>query len=183
MTATFAPAIGPTIGGWLTDNYGWPSIFYLNLIPGMLMVAAIARGLEHQPPKLSLLRRRDWWGIGTMVIGLGSLIVFLEEGNRNDWFNSRMISTLGLLAIVSLFACVVIELHRDEPFVNLRLLGRRNFALGSIISAAFGFAMYGVTYASGIWEAWHGVRPRSYARSVVLKSSPPVKLGVPRLSC
>ena len=146
MTATFAPAIGPTIGGWLTDNYGWPSIFYLNLIPGALMLAAIGWGLDKERPQLALLRRGDWWGISTMAIGLGSLIVFLEEGNRNDWFNSRGITTLGALAAFFLTACVLIELKRREPFINLRLLARRNFGLGAIVSMAFGFAMYGATF-------------------------------------
>ena len=146
MTATFAPAIGPTIGGWLTDNYGWPAIFYLNLIPGALMLAAIAWGLDNEPRKFSLLRRGDWWGIGTMAVGLGSLIVFLEEGNRNDWFNSRTISALGFTAAVFLTACVVIELKRHEPFINLRLLGQRNFGLGAVVSMAFGFGMYGATF-------------------------------------
>ncbi len=146
MTATFAPAIGPTIGGWLTDNYGWPSIFYLNLIPGALMLATIGWGLDGEKPKLALLRRGDWWGIGTMAIGLGSLIVFLEEGNRNDWFNSHLITTLGVTAAVFLFACVIIELKRREPFINLRLLARRNFGFGAVVSMAFGFAMYGATF-------------------------------------
>jgi MFS transporter, DHA2 family, multidrug resistance protein len=146
MTATFAPAIGPTIGGWLTDNYGWPAIFYLNLVPGVLMLGGIGWGLAAEPPKFSLLRRGDWFGIGTMAAGLGSLIVFLEEGNRNDWFNSRMISTLAVTAAVFLAACVVIELKRREPFINLRLLARRNFGFGAVVSMAFGFAMYGTTY-------------------------------------
>ena len=146
MTATFAPAIGPTIGGWLTDNYGWPSIFYLNLIPGALMLLAIGWGLNDERPRLALLRRGDWWGIGTMAIGLGSLIVFLEQGNRNDWFNSHTITTLAVTAAVFLTVCVVIELKRREPFINLRLLARRNFGLGAIVSMAFGFAMYGATF-------------------------------------
>lgn len=153
ITATFAPAIGPTIGGWLTDNYGWPAIFYLNLIPGAAMQGAIGWGLEDEPPKLSLLRKGDWSGIGAMAIGLGSLIIFLEEGNRNDWFNSRMISTLGVMAILFLIVCVIIELRRDEPFINLRLLANRNFALGSVVSLAFGFAMYGVTYLLPVYLA------------------------------
>lgn len=146
MTATFAPAIGPTIGGWLTDNYGWPAIFYLNLIPGTLMLGALAWGLEREPAQLKLLRHGDWWGIGTMTVGLGSLIVFLEEGNRNDWFNSRTISLLGVTAVLFLSACVVIELRRTEPFINLRLLAQRNFGLGALVSVAFGLGMYGVTF-------------------------------------
>jgi len=146
MTATFAPAIGPTIGGWLTDNYGWPAIFYLNLIPGALMLAALGWGLEREPAQLKLLRRGDWGGIGTMTVGLGSLIVFLEEGNRNDWFNSRPIATLGVTATVFLSACVLIELRCAAPFINLRLLARRNFGFGAIISMAFGLGMYGATF-------------------------------------
>ena len=83
MTATFAPAIGPTIGGWLTENYGWGAIFYLNLVPGVLLLAAVAWGLEKGTDRIcrSWLRG-DWWGIASMALGLGSLIVFLEEGNR-----------------------------------------------------------------------------------------------------
>lgn len=153
MTATFAPAIGPTIGGWLTDNYGWPAIFYLNLVPGALMLAAIGWGLDSEPRRLSLLRRGDWWGIGTMAVGLGSLIVFLEEGNRNNWFNSRVISTLGITAVMFLTGCVVIELKCREPFINLRLLARRNFGLGAVVSMAFGFGMYGATFLLPLYLA------------------------------
>lgn len=93
MTASFAPAIGPTVGGWMTDNYGWPSVFYMNLLPGALILAGIGWGLASEPPKYARLRRGDWLGIGTMAVGLGSLIIFLEEGNRNDWFGSPMISS------------------------------------------------------------------------------------------
>lgn len=153
MTATFAPAIGPTIGGWLTDRYGWPSIFYLNLVPGLLLLGAVAWGLEREKPQFHLLRRGDWWGIGAMAVGLGSLIVFLEEGNRNDWLNSRFIAAMGALAVVFLSACVVIELVRREPFVNLRLLSHRNFGLGTLVGMAFGAGMYGATYLLPLYLA------------------------------
>jgi DHA2 family multidrug resistance protein len=146
MTATFAPAIGPTIGGWLTDNYGWPSIFYLNLLPGVLLIAAVSWGLEPERPKLSLLRQGDWLGIGFMAVGLGSLIVFLEEGNRNDWLNSTFIAITGALSTISLLAWVWVELRQPHPFVNLRLLARRNFWIGSLVGMAFGAGMYGATY-------------------------------------
>jgi DHA2 family multidrug resistance protein len=153
MTATFAPAIGPTVGGWLTDNYGWGSIFYLNLIPGILLIGAVAWGLDAQGPKLNLLRQGDWWGIGSMALGLGSLIVFLEEGNRNDWLNSAFIATMGAVAAFSLIACVIIEFNHPTPFVNLRLLARRNFALGSFVGMAFGAGMYGATYLLPLYLA------------------------------
>jgi DHA2 family multidrug resistance protein len=153
MTATFAPAIGPTVGGWLTENHGWPSIFYLNLAPGALLIAAVAWGLKPETPRLELLRNGDWWGIGSMALGLGSLIVFLEEGNRNDWLNSNFITSMGILAAVSLSTCVWIELKRTRPFIDLRLLKHRNFALGTLVGMAFGAGMYGATYLLPLYLA------------------------------
>ncbi len=153
ITATFAPAIGPTVGGWLTEAYGWPSIFYLNLVPGTIMLGALIYGLDKDPMDLSMLRRFDGWGIGTMTIGLGSLIVFLEEGNRNLWFESSFITTLATLSATSLIACVIIELVRKEPFINLRLFKDRNFAMGSLVNMAFGVGMYGLVYLLPLYLA------------------------------
>ena len=153
MTATFAPAIGPTIGGWLTDNYGWPSIFYLNLFPGILLILAVAWGLQSAPPMLHLLKKGDWPGIVSMALGLGSLIIFLEEGNRNDWFNSQFIVATFAIALVSLIFCVVIELRTSHPFINLRLLKDRNFGVGSAIGLAFGAGMYGMMYLLPVYLA------------------------------
>lgn len=153
MTATFAPAIGPTIGGWLTENYGWPTIFYLNLVPGVLLLAAVAWGLSPAKGKLELLRRGDWAGIASMAVGLGCLIVFLEEGNKNDWLNSAYIRWMAFIALVALVTCVILELTRKEPFINLRLLWQRNFGLGSLVGMAFGAGMYGVTYILPLYLA------------------------------
>src|SRR5471032_780578 len=91
LSAVFAPAIGPTVGGYLTDNFGWPSNFYLNIIPGVVMLFALSRSLDREPMKLGLLRGADWSGIATMAAGLGCLTFFLEEGNRLDWFGSNVI--------------------------------------------------------------------------------------------
>jgi DHA2 family multidrug resistance protein len=146
MTATFAPAIGPTIGGWLTENYGWPSIFYMNLLPGALLIASICHAVERERPQLELLKKGDWWGILSMAIGLGSFTTFLEEGNRKDWFGSELITWFAVLAGVFLTACLTIEFTRKEPFLNLRLLGRRNFAFGSLINVALGVGLYGVAF-------------------------------------
>jgi MFS transporter, DHA2 family, multidrug resistance protein len=146
VTATFAPAIGPTIGGWLTESYGWPSIFYMNLIPGGVLIAAIAYALPAERLRLRLLRHGDWAGVVTMAIGLGCLTTFLEEGNRKDWFGSALITSLALTALIALTACVAIELRRREPFLNLRLLRQRNFALGSIVNIILGVGLYGVSY-------------------------------------
>src|SRR6478609_9831929 len=83
LSATFAPAIGPTIGGYLTENYGWEFIFYVNLVPGMLMIGMLWYSLESKPMKLTLLRQGDWFGIITMAIGLSALQTVLEEGNKD----------------------------------------------------------------------------------------------------
>ena len=91
LSVTFAPAIGPTIGGYLTENYGWQTIFFVNVIPTAVMVAALYLTLERQPMQLSLLKEGDWAGIVTMAIGLSALQTVLEEGNKDDWFSSPFI--------------------------------------------------------------------------------------------
>src|SRR6201984_3151593 len=85
LSVTFAPAIGPTIGGYLTENYGWRTIFFVNVVPTAVMVGALYFTLERNPVRLELLREADWFGILTMAIGLSSLPAVLEEGNKNDW--------------------------------------------------------------------------------------------------
>jgi MFS transporter, DHA2 family, multidrug resistance protein len=175
MTATFAPAIGPTVGGWLTDNYGWPSIFYLNLLPGTLLIGTVLWGLKPEKMQLALLRRGDWWGISTMAIGLGSLIVFLEEGNRNDWLNSQFIAMLGLTSVAFLCAFVVIELVRREPFINLRLLADRNFGLGTIVSTAFGVGMYGIMFLLPVYLAQvQGYNAQQIGQTIMWSGMPQV---------
>src|SRR5438874_166347 len=88
LSATFAPAIGPTIGGYLTENFGWQFIFYVNLVPGAVMIGMLWFSLEAGPMQLSLLAEGDWPGIVTMAIGLSALQTVLEEGNTADWFGS-----------------------------------------------------------------------------------------------
>ncbi|MFZ4729798.1 MAG: MDR family MFS transporter [Pseudanabaena sp.] len=146
ITATFAPSIGPTLGGWLTDNYSWHYIFYLNVIPGLLLLAGVWYGIKQQPPKPELLKQGDWWGIISMAIGLASLQVVLEEGSRKDWFSSSLIITLGAIAAIFLSLFFWIELTRKQPFINLRLLRDRNFGLASIVNISLGIGLYGSIY-------------------------------------
>src|SRR5712671_7200566 len=101
LSATFAPAIGPTIGGYLTENWGWQYIFYVNLAPGALMIGMLWFSLEGKPMKLSLLREGDWPGVITMAIGLSALQTVLEEGNKDDWFGSPFIVRLSIVAAVA----------------------------------------------------------------------------------
>jgi DHA2 family multidrug resistance protein len=146
VSATFAPAIGPTIGGYLTENYGWQYIFYVNLVPGAIMVATLWPSLKPAPMQLSLLRQGDWTGIATMAIGLASLQTVLEEGNKDDWFGSPFILRLSVVATVSLVLFFWIEFTTARPLLNLRLLGRRNFGLGSMANVILGMALYGSIY-------------------------------------
>lgn len=146
ITATFAPSIGPTIGGWLTDNYGWPTIFYINLAPGVVMLAALIYGLPRSAMQLGLLRRTDWSGIALMAIGLAALQTVLEDGNTYDWFGSPFIVKLSLVAAATLTAFVVVELIVEQPLVRLRLLKRRNFGFGTLSNFLLGFALYGAAY-------------------------------------
>jgi MFS transporter, DHA2 family, multidrug resistance protein len=126
VTATLGPALGPTVGGWLTDNYGWQWVFYINLIPGALMIGSIVFAIRSAPMQLYQLREGDWLGIGCMAIGLGSLIAMLEEGQRDDWLGSVFIQRCALLSAIFIPAFVIIELSRKKPFVDLRLLVKRN---------------------------------------------------------
>jgi DHA2 family multidrug resistance protein len=146
LSATFAPAIGPTIGGYLTENWGWQYIFYVNLAPGALMIGMLWFSLEAKPMKLALLREGDWPGVITMAIGLGALQTVLEEGNKDDWFGSDFIVRLSIVAAVALTLFLWIELTSKKPLLNLRLLFRRNFGFGMLANFLLGIALYGSVF-------------------------------------
>jgi MFS transporter, DHA2 family, multidrug resistance protein len=146
LSATFAPAIGPTIGGYLTENWGWEYIFYVNLVPGAVMVGMLYYALEAKPMNLSLLAEGDWAGIATMAIGLSALQTVLEEGNKDDWFGSPFIVKLSVIAAIALTAFVVIELTAKKPLINLSLLARRNFGFGLLANFLLGIALYGSVF-------------------------------------
>ncbi len=146
LAVTFAPAIGPTIGGYLTENYGWQTIFFVNVVPTAVMVATLYLTLERQPMQLKLLREGDWFGIVTMAIGLSALQAVLEEGNKDDWFGSPLIVKLAIVAAVSLTLFVWIELVVEKPLLRLRLLAQRSFGFGTISAVFVGFALFGSVY-------------------------------------
>ncbi|MFS4457964.1 DHA2 family efflux MFS transporter permease subunit [Bdellovibrio sp. HCB2-146] len=146
VTATFAPAIGPTVGGYLTQAFHWSVVFYMNLIPGAFLMFAIIYGIDKEKKNLDLLKQLDIWGILSMAIGLSSLTIFLEEGEREDWFSSNFILVLALTSLVFLISFVWIELKTKNPFINLRLLVRKNFGFGCLVNFVVGLAMYGALY-------------------------------------
>jgi DHA2 family multidrug resistance protein len=146
LTATMAPALGPTFGGYLSEIYGWPSIFYINWIPGVLLMAGVAYGLDREAKQWSLLRKADWLGIGFMALGLGFLTVFLEEGNSHDWFDSGFILTCAALALLGLLGWVLTSSMEKTPFVDLALYARPNFLVATALSAVTGMALYGSAF-------------------------------------
>jgi MFS transporter, DHA2 family, multidrug resistance protein len=146
LAVTFAPAIGPTIGGYLTENYGWQTIFFVNVVPTAVMVTTLYFTLERQPMQLGLLREGDWLGIATMAVGLSSLQAVLEEGNKDDWFGSPFIVRLAMIAAISLSLFIWIELTVEKPLLKLRLLAQRNFGIGTIAAVFLGFALFGSVY-------------------------------------
>ena len=115
LAVTFAPAIGPTIGGYLTENYGWQTIFFVNVVPTIVMViGAVADAGAPADAACKLLGEGDWAGIATMAIGLSALQTVLEEGNKDDWFGSPFIVRLAVVAVVSLALFIWIELSCRE---------------------------------------------------------------------
>jgi DHA2 family multidrug resistance protein len=146
LTATLAPTMGPTLGGYLSELYGWPSIFYINWVPGLFLIFGIWWGLDKEKTHLEFLAKADWIGIALMAIGLGSLTIFLEEGNSKDWFDSNFIITFAALALFGIVGWVATSLTRAEPFVNLRLYGERNFLVSTVLSACVGMGLYGASF-------------------------------------
>jgi DHA2 family multidrug resistance protein len=146
IAVVFAPSIGPALGGYFSDTFGWQSIFFLSLPSGLVMVAMLWYALESAPRQWHLLRQGDWLGMFTMAVGLGCLETVLEEGNKDDWFGSPFIVRLAVIAVLSLAAFIYVELKRAAPLLNLRLLARRNFGLGTCGNFIFGFSMFGWIY-------------------------------------
>ncbi len=155
LTSTFAPAIGPTIGGAITDIYGWRYIFFLNLLPGIVMLPALFWGLAPAPMQLEKFRQGDWIGIATMAVGLSALQIVLEEGNKDDWFGSPFIVHLSIVSALGLSAFLFQELRpgNKTPLVNLRLFMMWNFAFSSAANVMLGFVLYSAVYLIPLYLA------------------------------
>ncbi len=158
LTATQAPSIGPTLGGYLTEAFGWQSVFYLQIVPTGIMFLILFQGLKKSKPQFELLKDGDWFGIISMAVGLGAMIIVLEEGNRKDWLESDFIFNGTLLAVTCLLTFVAIELKRKNPFINLRLLKRRNFLLSNLVGIVLGLGLYGSVFIMPMFLAQvHGL--------------------------
>lgn len=146
ITVTLAPTLGPTVGGYLTELYGWPVIFWINWLPGLLLLAGIAWGLDDEPKQLHLLQKVDWTGIAAMALGLATLTAMLEEGNSKDWFESDFIITTAILAVLGLTVWIWRSLTRNDSAVDLRLMQKPSFLIASVVAFTTGMGLYGSAF-------------------------------------
>ena len=148
----FAPAIGPTLGGWITDNFSWRWVFLLNVPVGALLSLLAARVIVDPPERVAALKTRfkqglrfDTIGFAFLVVGMCALQVVLDKGQEDDWWASTFITELAVVSAVALAAFVIWELRRPDPIVDLRLLANRNFAFGNILMFMVGFVLLSST--------------------------------------
>jgi DHA2 family multidrug resistance protein len=148
MAVVLAPAIGPTLGGFITDHYNWRWVFFINVPVGILSLF-LSNHFVTDPPHLKLMRERagkiDYIGLSLIAIGLATLEVVLDKGQEDDWFNSPFIVTFLIIAAVSLTSFVFWELHHKSPIVDVSLFKNRNFAASNIMMFVLGVTLFGTT--------------------------------------
>src|SRR3954470_24753133 len=152
MAVVIAPAIGPTVGGWITDNYSWHWIFFINIPIGILSLFLTHRLVE-DPPYLKREQQRvsktgagiDYTGFALVAIGIAALQLVLDKGQEADWFASPMITSALIIAVVILTIWVFWEWSHDNPIVNVRLFRGRNFAAAMVFTFVLGMVLNGTT--------------------------------------
>ena len=148
MAVVVAPVIGPTLGGYITDNFSWRWLFLINVPVAIVSLVLSSRMLE-DPPFLAEMRKKifkvDYIGLGLLVVGIGALQIVLDKGEREDWFASSFIVTLAVLAVVGLVTALVWEYHHPHPVFDVRLFKSRNFAVACVMMFMLGAALYGAT--------------------------------------
>ncbi|MCG8155394.1 multidrug efflux MFS transporter [Brenneria goodwinii] len=146
IIGTFAPAVGPALGGWLTDNFSWHAIFYINAIPAVLSWGAIHYALKYPAINWDIIRRGDFVGIFSVMLCLGTLEVILEKGGEEHWLESNMICVLAVISTISFIIFMYAQLTHPQPLINLRLFRDYNFSCAIVIFAMLGVAIYGTLF-------------------------------------
>jgi DHA2 family multidrug resistance protein len=145
LGAVFGPTVGPTIGGYITEHFSWPWIFYVNLPVGAL-AAFLTVTFIHETPKEAKGKPVDWWGIGLLAVAVGSLQTILEKGESEDWFAQTYILVLTIAAVLGLFFFIWREMTFEFPIVNFKIMRHRSFAVGMFTSFVLGFGLYGSVF-------------------------------------
>ncbi|HET6576887.1 MAG TPA: DHA2 family efflux MFS transporter permease subunit [Gemmatimonadales bacterium] len=177
MGVMVGPTLGPTLGGWITDNYSWPWIFYINVPLGL--VAAVMTWRSVPEPGHAVARTgMDWPGLALLIVGIGSLQILLERGESKDWFQSREIVVEAVLAGLGLVAFVWHELRTRHPVVDLRILRNRQLAGGVIFGVVLGFALYASVFALPVflqnllgysaWDTGKVILPGAIAAAITM---------------
>ena len=147
MAVVLAPAIGPTLGGFITDNFSWRWIFFINVPVGIVSLILSQRLVEDPPWVRARGRsiRIDYIGLGLIVLGLGALQFVLDKGQRDDWFGSTLICVMFATSLIAIAATIFWELRAEHPIIELRLLGNRNFAVACVMMFVLGVVLFGST--------------------------------------
>ncbi len=149
IAVVVAPTIGPWLGGWITDNFSWRWIFYINVPVGIISLVLTSLLISDPPymkrAKISSGFRIDYIGIGLISLGLGSMQIILDKGQRDDWLASGFIRVFFVLMLIGIIAGIIWELRQKEPVVDLRMLKGRNFAISTLAMFFLGFVMYSST--------------------------------------
>ncbi len=148
---SLAPTLGPTVGGWITDNYSWHWLFYVNLLPGLLVTVVVPMLVRIDKPDWSLLRGADYLGMALMAVSLGCLEYALEEGPRWNWFEDRTILATAWIALLCGLGFIWRGLTYRNPVVDLRALKDRNFALGCFFSFISGVGIFATIYLTPVF--------------------------------
>ena len=138
-----APILGPVLGGWLTDNYSWRWVFYINIPVGVASLVMTKMFIFDPPYLRQESRGIDYWGIGMLAVGIGALQILLDKGQEEDWFSSHFMVALAIVATVTLVAFVIHELRTEDPVVDLRVFKARSYAVGVFLMTIVGFVLYG----------------------------------------
>lgn len=146
MTVILGPVLGPLLGGWLTENLSWHYAFFVNVPVCGLLLLLLLLGLPHERTKWVYLREADWLGIIGMILGLGGLTVVLEEGHREEWFESSLIVQLTIMTIAGFVMLGIGQLWAAKPVLKLRLVMNRQFGSVVVMALALGMVMYGSTF-------------------------------------
>jgi MFS transporter, DHA2 family, multidrug resistance protein len=151
--ATLAPTVGPVIGGWITSQWSWHWLFYMNLVPGVAVTLLVPRFVNFDRADSSLLRKGDYFGIALMSGFLGCLEYVLEEGPRKNWFGDHVILACAWICAICGFLFLVHAFTAEEPIVDLKALAVRNFAIGSLLSFVTGIGIFVSVYLTPVFLA------------------------------